>query len=206
MHFVLLFILYNLWIQQGCGISSASERSIKTLLKQSNEPFDASNADGYTSNAVGLVVGGARETFYAYPDTYKCLIKKRRGFVRIALETGVPLVPALSFGENNVYEMIDVKPGFWRRIIEKPCIQYANRVPALYNGRGLFQQSGGLLPRRHPITTVIGAPVELKKTLNPTNDEVEEAFELFCLRLKELFEAHKTKYIEHSEHIHLEIV
>lgn len=190
----------------GCGICSASERSIKSLLKQSNDPFDETNRDGYTSNAVGLIVGGARETFYTYPDTYQCVIKKRRGFVRIALELGVSLVPALSFGENDVYQMIDVKPGFWRRFIEKPCIRYANRVPAFYNGRGLFQQNFGLLPYRRPITTVIGAPVPLKRTPNPSDDEIEQTFELFCSHLKQLFEAHKSKYIDHSEHIHLEIV
>lgn len=190
----------------GCGISSASEHSIKTLLNQSNDPFNETNRDGYTSNAVGLIVGGARETFYAYPNTYKCVIKKRRGFVRIALETGASLVPAISFGENNVFEMIDIKPGFWRCILEKPCIRYANRVPALYKGRGLFQQKYGLIPRKHPITTVIGSPLELKKTVNPTANEIEETFEIFCLRLKELFDTHKWKYVENSEHVQLEIV
>lgn len=190
----------------GCGICSASEKSIKTLLKQSNDPFDETNRDGYTSNAVGLIVGGARETFYTQPYAYKCVIKKRRGFVRIALETGVSLVPALSFGENNVYEMIDLKQGFWRRFIEKVCIRYSDRVPAFYNGRGIFQQNYGLLPHRRPITTVIGAPMPLKKTPNPSDDEIEQTFELFCSHLNELFETHKSKYIEHCENIHLEIV
>lgn len=190
----------------GCGMCSANESSLKFLLNQSNDPIDKTNFDGCTSNAVGLVVGGAREMFYAHPDRYQCVIKKRRGFIRIALKMGVALVPALSFGENNVYEMIEMKPGIVRHLIENVCIRYANRVPVLYNGRGLFQKNSGLLPRRHPIKTVIGEPVHVKQTSNPSHDQIEHTFQLFCTKLNELFEAHKHKYIEHSERVYLDIV
>lgn len=185
----------------GCGICSASAKSLKWLLSQSNDPFHETNHDGYTSNAVGLVVGGARETFFTQPNTYSCAIKKRRGFIRIALETGAPLVPALSFGENNLHQANEVKSNsLWYRLIKNPCMRYANRVPPLHSGRF------GLVPNRHPITTVIGEPIHLQKTPMPTNEEIEQTFELFCTQLKALFEAQKSKYIENCEHIHLEIV
>lgn len=185
----------------GCGLCSASERSLKCLLSQSNDPLHESNHDGYSANAVGLVVGGARETFFTRPNAYSCVIKKRRGFIRIALQSGVPLVPALSFGENDLYEANEVKPdSLWYRLIKSPSLRYANRVPPLHKGRF------GLIPNRHPITTVIGAPIQLKKTPMPTSEEIEETFELFCTRLMELFESHKNKYIKDCEHIHLEIV
>lgn len=185
----------------GCGLCSASERSLKCLLSQSNDPLHAANHDGHTANAVGLIVGGARETFFTQPNKYSCAIKKRRGFIRIALESGVPLVPALSFGENNLHAANEVKrDGLWYRLIKNPCLRYANRVPPLHSGRF------GLVPNRHPITTVIGEPIQLKKTPMPTSEEIEQTFELFCMQLKELFESQKSKYIENCEHIHLEIV
>lgn len=183
----------------GCGLCSATGKSLKCLLSQSNDPCHESNHDGYTANAVGLIVGGARETFVAQPNAYSCLIKKRRGFIRIALESGVPLVPALSFGENNLYIANEVKrDSLWYRLIKNPSLRYANRVPPLHSGRL------GLVPFRHPITTVIGEPIHLKKTPAPTSDEIEQTFELFCTRLEELFESQKSKYIEDCEHIHLE--
>lgn len=196
----------NLWlpltreVALSCGLCSASEKSLKFMLSRSNDPLHETNHDGYTSNAVGLIVGGARETFFTRPNKYCCAIKKRRGFVRIALEMGVPLVPALSFGENNLHDAIEVKSSLWYRLIKKPSLRYANCVPPLHNGRF------GLVPRRHPITTVIGAPIELKKSTVPTSEEIEETFELFCQRLKELFDAHKSKYVTDYEHVHLEIV
>lgn len=185
----------------GCGLCSASAKSIKYLLSQSNEPLHEANQDGFTANAVGLVVGGARETFFTQPNKYQCAISKRRGFIRLALESGVALVPALSFGENNLYEAHEVKRNsLWYRLIEKPSLRYANRVPPLHSGRF------GLIPNRHPITTVIGQPIQLKKTPVPTSEEIEQTFQLFCTRLKELFESQKSKYIKDCEHIHLEIV
>lgn len=187
----------------SCGVCSASANSLLTLLGQSNDPLNRSNRDSFTSNAVGLIVGGVREQTQTLPNTYRCAISRRRGFIRIAMQTGASLVPAISFGENNLYGVKRVKLGFWGKFLENKLGQ---TVPPLYFGRGFFQYSFGLLPRRHPITTVIGAPIHMKKTPNPSQDELNRNYELFCMRLNELFELHKSKYHPHSEEIHLEII
>lgn len=75
-------------IMLAVGTCWASANSLTKLLTQSNDPNDKLNRDGYTSNAVGLVVGGEREQRYVYPDTYRFFLKTRKGFVRIALKTG----------------------------------------------------------------------------------------------------------------------
>lgn len=135
----------------GCGISSASENSLTTLLMQSNNPIDRSNRDGYSSNAVGLIVGGAREAFISVPNMYKCYLKKRKGFIRIALQTGASLVPAISFGENETYEIIDYEPGSWVRLIQDTIERYTKQPMTHYNGRGYLQYNFGLIPKRKPV-------------------------------------------------------
>lgn len=190
----------------SCGFSSASENSLNALLKQSNDPNHSSNHDGFTSNGVGLIVGGAREAFYTYPNAYKCYLKRRKGFIKVALQTGASLVPVISYGENNMYEIIDYKPGSWVRIFQDTFKRYTNVTPIHYNGRGYLQYTFGLLPRRHPITTVIGAPIHLKKIRNPSETDVNEAHAMFCRKLRELFEKHKSKYVKNFEQVHLEIV
>ncbi|XP_031624109.1 2-acylglycerol O-acyltransferase 1-like [Contarinia nasturtii] len=97
----------------NCGFSSASANSLSALLQQSNDPNHDSNNDGYTSNGVALIVGGAREAFFTHPNAYKCYIKRRKGFVKIALQSGASLVPAISYGENNMYDVVDYKLGSW---------------------------------------------------------------------------------------------
>ncbi|XP_055303222.1 2-acylglycerol O-acyltransferase 2-like isoform X2 [Sitodiplosis mosellana] len=188
------------------GVCSASANSLTTLLQQPNNPNDKSNQDGYTSNGVGLVVGGAQESFYAVPHTYKCVLKSRKGFAKIALKTGASLVPAISFGENNLFEIIDYKPGSWGRFIQDSVKRLTKVAPIHFNGRGYLQYDYGIIPRRQKITTVIGAPIKVERILKPTEDDVDRIHELFCTQLKELFEAHKSKYVENSDEVKLEII
>ncbi|XP_055303153.1 LOW QUALITY PROTEIN: 2-acylglycerol O-acyltransferase 2-like [Sitodiplosis mosellana] len=191
----------------SCGVCSASEDSLTHLLSQSNDPSAKSNRDGYTSNAVALIVGGFREVYYTYPDTYRFVVAKRRGLVRVALQTGASLVPAISFGENNYYDIVDYnKSGFWRRFIQEICKQKINHFPPIILGRGIFQYNYGLVPRRHPITTVIGAPIHLEKIENPSDKELNETHELFCTGLRKLFDEHKSKYVKNSEDVHMDLV
>lgn len=188
------------------GICSASANSLNALLNQSNDPTDTTNRDGYTSNAAVLVVGGAREAFQTQPNAYKCVLKNRKGFARIALQTGASLVPVISFGENKLYELIDYKPGSWIRLIQDTFRRFSYIVPTHYNGRGYLQYNFGLLPRRKPITMVVGAPIHVQKVSNPTEDELNQMHALFCTRLNELFEKHKSKYVKNFDEVHLEII
>lgn len=100
------------------GMSSVSAKSLTAVLKQSNDPKDKSNRDGCTSTAAGIIVGGEREQRYAAPNVYKFVLKNRKGFVRIALKAGASLVPAISFGENDTFEV-----NSWR------LIRFNGRVP-----------------------------------------------------------------------------
>lgn len=190
----------------NCGIAAATENSLTTLLGQSNDVNDSKNRNGFTSNAVGLVLGGVREVFYTYPNTYRCVVAKRRGFIRIALKTGASLVPAISFGENDLYDIIEFESGIVCRFLEFLCKRFSNVAPIIYCGRGFLQYNFGFIQKRHPVTTVIGAPIHLIKNENPTDNELNKIHDLFCTQLKELFEAHKHKYIEHADKVHLEIV
>jgi len=63
----------------GCCASSA--KSIKYLL--STPPKIP-----YTGKAVILVVGGASESLESTPGTYRTIVKRRKGFVKLALQHG----------------------------------------------------------------------------------------------------------------------
>ena len=53
-------------------------------------------------SAITIVVGGAEESLHSRPGVMELVLKKRHGFIRIAIETGSLLVPILSFGENGI--------------------------------------------------------------------------------------------------------
>lgn len=185
---------------------SASANSLTTLITQSIDPNEESNQDGYTSNGVDLVVGGAQESFNALPNTYKFVLIKQKGFARIALKAGASLVPAITFGENELFELIDHKPGSWGRTIQDTIKRITHVAPVQFVGRGYFQYNYGFIPKRKPLTTVIGAPIHVEKNQKPSEEEVDKLHGLFCTQITELFETHKSKYVENFEKVQLEFV
>lgn len=74
------------------GYCSSSKESLTYLLSKPGG-----------GNIVCLVAGGIKEMQYCYPNKYKFVLKNRKGFIKIALKTGSPLLPVIVFGENDIY-------------------------------------------------------------------------------------------------------
>ena len=56
--------------------------------------------------ATVLVPGGARESLNGEKDQIRLVLKNRKGFIKLAIKHGVPLVPTFSFGEQRVYDLV----------------------------------------------------------------------------------------------------
>lgn len=136
------------------GMGSCSARSIKKLLLQSNDINNEENKDGYTSNAVMIFVGGAQEAVYCHPRNYTVVLKKRKGFIKMAMITGSSIVPCVSFNEVDVFDQPANPPGSLMRKFQDYIRGITGVTPVLFNGRGFFQYTFGWLPKRRAITTV----------------------------------------------------
>lgn len=201
-HFVIPFFRE---ILLGWGLASCSSQSVKHMLNASNNPNHPSNWDGNTSNAVVLVVGGAAESMNCRPNNYQLVLKKRKGFCKIALETGTSLVPVVQFGEVDLFDQPPNPPGSSLRKFQDWVKNTTGIAPAAGRGRGFFQYTYGIIPRRRPLNTVIGRPIEVSKIEKPTKEDVEKLHELFCKELTELFEEQKSKYVEDYKNVKLVI-
>ena len=77
----------------------------------------------------------------------------------------------------------------------------------MFWGRGVFNYSFGLLPRRQPVTVVVGAPIEIDGGPNqaPSHEEIQALHGTYVEALVELFEKNK---LDHGlgETDHLEII
>ena len=150
---------------------------------------------GNAGNAALLVVGGAEEALDAAPGTFDLVLKKRKGFVKIALQTGTNLVPTFSFGENDVYiNMVRDNPS--TRKFMKTVQRVLGFAVPLIQGRGIFNYSWGLLPHRRPITTVVGHPIRIKKWEGSFNSpefskRINEVHDQYTEALRELYDRHK---------------
>lgn len=173
------------------GCSSSSESITHLMTKPGG------------GNAAVLIVGGASEALKCKPRTYKIVLRRRRGFIKLALKNGTPLVPVISFGETDLYDQIE---NSWILQLQQKIRKVTGIAPVIFFGRGLFQYSFGIVPRRHPVTTVVGAPIEVEKVPDPTNEQIEELHKKFTFHLLEFFENNKHKYIPNADNIHMEVV
>lgn len=156
-------------------------------------------------NAVALVVGGASESLECRPGTYRIILKRRKGFVKLALMHGTPLVPVFSFGETDLYDQLHNPEGSWLRWAQELCRRITGIAPVVPLGRGLFQYSFGVVPRRRPVTTVVGTPIPVEKVPEPTQQQINELHQKFTEELKALFETKKHMYLTNPETTHLMI-
>ncbi|XP_039557951.1 2-acylglycerol O-acyltransferase 2-like, partial [Passer montanus] len=125
------------------GLVSSEPASLEHLLSQ----------PGGGSVAV-IALGGPPEALEARPGALRLQLLRRRGFVRIALRHGAPLVPVFSFGENELFRQVPNPPGSRLRRLQARLQRLMGVALPLFHARGVFQYSFGLLPFRRPIHTV----------------------------------------------------
>jgi hypothetical protein len=112
------------------GLASVSKKSCEALLKGEylkkskqkrrsllkpttwfKRPEAANPDEG--GRAITIVVGGARESLEAQPGTMRLVVRKRKGFLKLAIREHAGVVPVLSFGENGRLKLkqVGVKQG-----------------------------------------------------------------------------------------------
>ncbi|KAK4876556.1 hypothetical protein RN001_009062 [Aquatica leii] len=171
------------------NISSVSEKSLNYLLNDSSG-----------GKAVCLVVGGSDEVTLACEKDYHIVLKKRKGFVRVALKNGSPLVPVFSFGINGVFKYPQNQ---YIRRFQKWIRSFTKLNIIFFYGQGIFQDWFGFIPIIKSLTTIAGEPIDVIKKENPTIEDIEELHQQFTNAIIKLFNDHKHKYLPNSENIQL---
>ncbi|ODM89837.1 2-acylglycerol O-acyltransferase 1 [Orchesella cincta] len=151
--------------------------------------------------AAVLIPGGAPESLDSHPGSYVVQLKHRKGFIKVALQNGSPLVPCFSFGETDIFDQPANPKGSLLRTVQDRIQKTLQLAPVPFSGRGIFQYSFGVLPNRRPITVVVGAPIELEKTAQPTQKEIDDLHQKYVDAVVELFYKHKDKYVLDPNHV-----
>lgn len=147
------------------GTRAADAKSIQRVLKE----------DG---NAA-VVVGGIAEMFMETDDAERIFLRKRAGFVKLAIREGAHIVPVFFFGNTRTM-----------RKLNSPLLREISRrlkmSIVIFYGRW-----GTPIPFRHPIKMVLGAPLRVTQNANPTDAEVEAQLAQVVDAMAALYEKHR---------------
>jgi len=142
-------------------------------------------AKGHT---VGLLPGGISEIFLNSDKEEGVYLLKRKGFCKLSIQSGRPLVPCYTFGNTQILQCFT---GSFLRLLSA-----ALRVSVtMFWGRGFLP-----IPYRVPILFVSGTPIEVTQCDEPTQEQIDKLHGEFLAQMKDLFESHKRLYgWEHKE-------
>jgi 2-acylglycerol O-acyltransferase 2 len=152
-----------------------------------------SHAEGM-GRAITIVVGGARESLDAEPYSLRLVLRRRKGFVKMALRTGADLVPVLAFGENDLYDQVTPHshPKIHKiQLLMKKLLGFT--VP-LFHARGIFNYDVGLMPYRRPLNVVVGRPLKVTQSLKPSQEEIDTLHEKYVTELERLWDTWKDDF------------
>jgi 2-acylglycerol O-acyltransferase 2 len=170
------------------GLASVSRESCENLLSKGGP-----NNEGM-GRAITIVVGGARESLDAQPGTLRLVLKRRKGFVKLAIRTGADLVPVLSFGENEIYEQFQANdhPQVHRfQMLIKKLLGFT--IP-LFHARGIFNYDVGLMPYRRPMNIVVGRPIRVVQAHKPEQEDIDRVHEEYMTELERLWDTWKDDF------------
>ncbi|XP_034147518.1 diacylglycerol O-acyltransferase 2-like [Esox lucius] len=157
------------------GCCPVSKPSLEHLLSKSGK-----------GNAVVIVIGGAAESLLSLPGVNTVVMKQRKGFVRMALESGADLVPVYSYGENNIFRQVIFPEGSVSQRLQQLFKKAMGFAPCLFVGERWFW-----MPYHCPVTTVVGSPIAVPKRPSPTQEDVDHYHLLYMEALAKLFSEHK---------------
>lgn len=144
--------------------------------------------------AITIVVGGASESLDAEPYSLRLVLKRRKGFVKMALRTGADLVPVLAFGENDLYDQFIPTAHPTIHKIQLMVKKFLGFTIPLFHARGVFNYDVGLMPYRRPLNIVVGRPIKVAQNAKPSQEEIDVLHEKYVVELERLWETWKDDF------------
>jgi 2-acylglycerol O-acyltransferase 2 len=127
---------------------------------------------------------GIAGVFLTSRKTESVYLKKRRGFIRMAMQAGARLVPVYMFGQSHLLDVLPGAGSYLERISRKI------RVSLMF----FFGSYYFPIPRSVPITIAIGSPIACEKNANPSPEEVDVVHTQFSQALVKLFDDNKGEF------------
>lgn len=145
-------------------------------------------------DSLHIIPGGTSEIPLTQSGKMRIKLANRTGIFRLALETGTPLTPVLTYGENELYSVVYPELQKW---LQKHLHIFLP-IPSWKSIQTWLTLCTE--PLKHPIETTIGEPLYVDKIESPTSDDIENLRNLYIEKLKELYKKTKpSSYMDELE-------
>lgn len=135
--------------------------------------------------SIGISSGGVAEIFETNQADEVVLMKERKGFVKLALRTGVAIVPCYIFGNTQLFHSWHDDMGIMRNLSRK----------LKFGLVFLWGRFGLPICFRVPLLGVMGKAIRVPKAEGePTKEQIDHYHAIFVKELDELFEKYKGLY------------
>ncbi|OQS02313.1 diacylglycerol acyltransferase [Thraustotheca clavata] len=134
---------------------------------------------------IALIPGGYEEATHFKHGQHQVYLKKRKGFIKLALKYGYKVYPVYTFGEELAYTTINsfLRFRLWLNSWKIPGVVFYGKWWC------------SVLPYdNNPLVTVVGKPLELPLIEHPTWEQVEKHHDEYMKQLEALFDKHKAQY------------
>ena len=183
-------------IMTAIGMSAATKENLDSILGTMH------NGLRPKGQATIIVVGGAREVLRAdITDRIVLVILKRKGFIKKALQYGADLVPIFTFNETFLADpMFPDSDGKFIKILQEWFVGVTRWPLPYFMGRGIFQYSFGLLPKRLPLTVVVGKPINVEEFgipsggCQPTQEQIDAVHDAYLKALRDIYDKYNPIY------------
>lgn len=153
-------------------LTSASGDNIRQILREGQ------GLDG----CIVLYVGGMAELFKSSRKEERLYLKKRKGFIKVALrEPGVDIIPVYLFGNTSVLTV--VKTGILADLSRKLQVSLT-----YFWGKWMLP-----IPRDEKLIYARGKPLGLPYIPNPKIEDINEWHDKYCQEVTRLFDSYKEK-------------
>ena len=135
--------------------------------------------NGYS---IGLFIGGAEEAKFSNYGNTNLILKSRKGFLKLAIENNLTLLPIYTLGNNNIYKSYD--------------IDFYNIFYFFKKVTGIWFPRGKIIFKKIDFVSIIGKEIAVEKKIDYNNDDIIDLQNKYINNLNDIFE--KYKYLDIS--------
>jgi Diacylglycerol acyltransferase len=136
------------------------------------------------NESITIVIGGVDEMRRLKHKVIELVIKRRKGIFKLALETGTPIVPVLTYGEVELFPETDDK--FLAYLNKYLFDKFRISLP-FPSYESLKNWANLAIRPLDPIFTYTGKPIYVKKIENPTQKHITALRNVYIKQVRELF-------------------